>query len=64
MVVFETSLAKDPNKEYASGKYQGKTEVTFSRVWGGHRFSDQEVEKLLAGEELELREMKSKKGKT
>lgn len=64
MVVFKTSLAKDPNKEYASGKYQGKTEVTFSRVWGGHRFSDQEVEKLLAGEELELREMKSKKGKT
>ena len=36
-------------------------EVSFAREWGSHRFTDEEIEKLLAGEMISF-EMTSKKG--
>ncbi|WP_030895377.1 DNA topoisomerase [Streptomyces sp. NRRL F-5053] len=39
------------------------TSVAFTREWGGHRFSDQEVEQLLAGETIEF-SATSRAGKT
>lgn len=41
----------------------GKT-VSFKRVWSGHTFTDEEVEKLLAGEEIEIHGLISKSGST
>ena len=37
--------------ERFTGTWNGK-EVSVKRVWSGHRFTDEEVEKLLAGEEI------------
>lgn len=39
-------------------------EVSFKKVWGGHTFTDEEVQKLLAGEEIEILGLKSKTGST
>jgi DNA topoisomerase-3 len=49
----ETAVAR---KEHADGTWAktGRT-VSFARSWGGHRFSDQEVVRLLAGETVEFR---------
>ena len=41
-------------KERAQGTWNGK-EVSFSREYAGYRFSDEEVEKLLNGETIEIR---------
>lgn len=41
--------AKYPQKEKYSGEWQGDP-VTFTRVWGGHRFTDEECEALCRGE--------------
>lgn len=37
-------------------------EVKFTRVWGGHRFTDEEVAALLAGQEIQLTGLKDKNG--
>lgn len=37
-------------------------EVSFTRKWGEHRFTDKECEDLLAGEEIEILGLKSAKG--
>lgn len=60
-VVFATSLAQDPDKEYMSADFKGK-KISFCRIWGGHRFTDEECETLLRGDELSLKDLKSKKG--
>lgn len=52
---------KFEQKEKATGMWNGK-EINFSRVWGGHRFTDEEVEKLLAGETIEIHGLKAKSG--
>lgn len=49
--------------ERFTGSWNG-TDVRIKRVWRGHRFTDEEVEKLLAGETLELYNLVSKKGGT
>jgi DNA topoisomerase-3 len=51
-------------KERAEGTWvkNGKP-VRFSRVWSGHRFTDEEVTRLLDGEEIEF-EATAKSGKT
>lgn len=46
-----------------NGKGRGQ-KVSFKRVWGGHTFTDDEVEKLLAGETIEIRGLQSKSGNT
>ena len=48
-------------KEKAEGVWKGK-EIKFTRVWNNHRFTDEEVEALLAGKEIEIRGLVSKNG--
>lgn len=51
-------------KEKVTGKWKRK-EVTISREWSGHRFTDEELEKLFKGEEIEIHGLVSKStGKT
>lgn len=46
------NLAK-PEKEKATGIWKTENkEVSFTRIWGSHRFSNEEVEKLLDGESI------------
>ena len=45
----EYQKASDPSR--AHGMFEGKR-VNFNRTFSGHRFTDEEVEKLLAGEEI------------
>lgn len=52
-----------PAKEHVTGMLAGE-EVSFSREWGGHRFSDGECEALLAGREIAIENLKSKTGRT
>lgn len=40
-------------KEKAEGTFNGE-DVRFNREWSGHRFTDDEVDKLLAGDEIEF----------
>lgn len=50
-------------KERATGVWNGK-QVSFNREWGGHRFTDEEVDALLAGDEINILGLVSKAGKT
>lgn len=50
-------------KERATGVWNGK-QVSFNREWGGHRFTDEEVDALLAGDEINVLGLVSKAGKT
>lgn len=52
-----------PQKEKYTGKFKGK-EVSFNRSWGGHRFTDDECEALLRGEEITITGLQSKSGST
>lgn len=55
-------VATFEKKEKCTGTWNGK-EVSFTRTWGGHRFTDEECEKLLNGEEITI-EMQGKDGGT
>lgn len=55
-------MAERKQKELAKGKYKGKN-ITFNRVWAKHRFTDDEVKKLLADETIHI-EAKKKNGET
>lgn len=50
-------------KEKYSGVWNGKP-VSFTRVWSGHRFTDEECEKLCAGEVIVVDGLVSKSGST
>lgn len=56
------SDAKYEQKEKAEGVWNGKS-IKFSRVWNNHRFTDDEVEALLAGETIEVFGFKNRDGK-
>ena len=47
--------------DYAEGVWKGK-KIRFKRTWGGHEFTDEEVEALLNGEEISLFGLDSKTG--
>lgn len=47
-------------KEKYSGMMDGEA-VSFNREWGGHRFTDEECERLCNGEEIEVQGLISKK---
>ena len=49
-------------KEKVTGTWNGAA-VAFNRSWGGHRFSDDEVAALLAGDEISITGLVSKAGK-
>lgn len=40
--------------EYVIGNWNGK-EVRFKRVWGGYRFTEEEIDTLLNGQEIRFR---------
>lgn len=46
-------------KEQATGRW-GSREATFLREWGGHRFTDDEVQRLLAGDTIEFAALNQK----
>ena len=48
--------------ERFEGKWKGQ-DVHPKREWSGHRFTDDECEKLLAGEEIEITAVSAKTGK-
>lgn len=50
-------------KEKYEGMWNGKL-VKFNRVWGGYRFTDEECEALLGGQEISIHGLKSKNGNT
>ena len=47
--------------EKTTGTFKGE-EITFAKEWSGHKFTDEEITKLLAGEEISF-PAKSKRGK-
>lgn len=47
--------------DYATGVWHGK-DVRFKRSWGGHAFTDDEVQRLLAGEDVCLFGLQGKNG--
>lgn len=50
-----------PQAERYSGTWKG-TSVSFKREWSGHRFTDDECERLCNGEEISIFGLKSKSG--
>lgn len=56
-------MAENEAVERFEGEWNGEA-VHPKRVWSGHRFSDDEVEKLLAGEEIEIEATSAKTGNT
>lgn len=52
-----------PAKEGASGVFEG-TLAVFDRIYFGHRFTDEEVARLLSGKEVALSGLASKRGGT
>lgn len=57
------TMADNSQKEKYTGTWNGE-EVSFNRVWAGHRFTDKECEDLCAGLEIEVKGLKSAKGST
>jgi DNA topoisomerase-3 len=49
------------SSDYVEGTWKRK-KVRFKRIWGGHRFTDDEVADLLAGKEITLTGLRSKSG--
>lgn len=41
-------------KEKATGTFEGK-EISFNKVWGNHRFTDQEITDLLSGKQISFK---------
>lgn len=61
MTDMDDSLRPDDMPEYAHGNFEGQ-DVKFKRVWAGHRFTDDEVDKLLAGETISFTANKKEGG--
>lgn len=59
---FSISMSENQNvKEKYNGMWNGKA-VSFTRSWGGHRFTDAECEALCDGKEIELLDTVNGKG--
>ena len=54
------SMVTPAATEYAEGEWKGKN-IKFKRTWSGHRFTDDEVAKLLAGDKIVLCDLTSAK---
>ncbi|SDW84231.1 DNA topoisomerase-3 [Lachnospiraceae bacterium KHCPX20] len=59
---FKLKEKECPPDKY-EGKYKGKKVVRFKKIWGGHTFTEEECQKLLAGEEISF-EATTKNGNT
>ena len=51
-------------KEKVSGKYKGRKVISFNAVWSGHRFTEAEIKKLLAGGEISFEAVSARTGKS
>jgi len=49
-------------KEKYTGKFKGKKEVRFNREWSNYRFTDEECEALLRGEEILIKAVSNSTG--
>lgn len=49
-------------REYVTGTNWDGNEIRFNRLYAGHRFTDDEVGQLLAGEKIELHDLVNKDG--
>jgi len=56
----ELGLTVAQQREMVEGTWNGRA-VRFGRVWSGHRFTDTECERLLAGEEITFAAISAKK---
>lgn len=54
----ENARYSNIQKEKAMGNWNN-TEISFNREWGGHRFADEEVTKLLAGDTISFEKQSS-----
>lgn len=66
MKVNSLEMLKDPEfmtnySDMATGLFQGK-EISFRRMFSNHRFTDEEVKRLLNGETILIRNVKTKNG--
>ena len=70
--IFEKNGEKSPfvgfapqfeEKEKAEGQYKGEKFVKFNAVFSGHRFTREEIAKLLDGETIEFKATSAKSGK-
>lgn len=59
----DLNITMQEEKEKYSGKFNGK-DVTFSRVYSGYRFTDEECETLCNGSEIRIDNLTSAKGST
>lgn len=59
----ESGVMAETNKEKYTGVFNGK-EITISRVYAGHRFTDTELDALFNGDEVEVNGLVSKTGST
>lgn len=55
-------MPKNDMTERFEGTWEGE-QVSCKRVWSGHRFTDDECEKLLNGEEIEIEAHSARTGK-
>ena len=56
------SMKGSANVEKVTGKYNGK-DAEINRFWSGHRFTDDEIAKLFAGETIQIEAVSQKTGK-
>lgn len=57
-------LDRSGDPDYCTGLFKGRRQVTFKRVFGSYRFTDQECALLLSGAEIEIHDIPSSKGST
>lgn len=61
----ELGVMEYTEKEKCCGVWaETGAEISFNRVWSGHRFTDKECDDLLAGKEVEILGLTSSKGNT
>lgn len=58
----ELNIMEQKDKEKFTGVWNGAN-ISFTREWGGHRFTDEECEALCNGEEIVVQGLISKSGK-
>lgn len=59
----ELGVMEQTAKEKCEGVWNGK-DISFTREWGGHKFTDEECEALLDGKEIEVKDLVSSSGNT
>ena len=60
------SIKKPEFKQVEKETFENKEgkEISFKKEWGGHKFTEEEIEKLTQGEFVTIKGLKNKRGKT